>query len=165
MIKKKGGLLNKYILFILCVILFLLIFYFYIHEYIINKREYFENLNLPVYVFYYGNINGKDQEQLKKLYKDEYKDSINTIKVIEKDLNKIEENQKEDFLKTNNLPPKFEYEIRYYPKGLNMINNFESYYGKISELKDIITKKENSYNDLVSEEENKEADKSMKYLM
>ncbi len=151
--------LNKYILIIISIILFLLIFYFFINEYLKNKSEYFDNSLSPTYLFIYGNIEGNEKNKLKDLYKNEYKDNIGNIKINEMDI------KNEEQLKKYNLPPKFEYEVRYYPKGINDLKNYESYYGKISDLKDIIIQKENSYNDMVSEEENKEADKALKSLM
>jgi hypothetical protein len=160
----KNKYINKYLFVLLLIILFILIFYLFITEYLKNKSEYFNNLNTPTYLFFYGNINSDAQKELRKLYKDEYKESVMSIKVFEKDI----QNEKEkinDFLQKYFLPPKFEYEVRYYPKGLNDNKNFESYYGKISDLKDNIIQKENKYNDLVSEEEDLSAEKQMKSLM
>lgn len=160
-LKMKKNYLNKYILVFICILFFLFIFYFFINEYLKNRNEYFENMTSPTYIFFYGNLDGKDQDKLRKLFKDEYKESTMTIKVMEKDLKNMKDMNE---YKKYDLSPKFEYEVRYYPKGLNEEKNYEKYYGKIDDLKDIILEKENSFNDLLSEEDNKDADKEFKSL-
>ncbi len=161
-IKLENKKLNKYILIIIFGLVFILIFYFFINNYLKNKSEFFDNMTSPSYLFMYGNIDDKNQKELRNLFKNDFKDYVGNIKIFEIDL---KNNTNINEFKKYNLPPKFEYEIRYYPKGLNDLKNFESYYGKISDLKDIIIQKENDYNDSISEEENKEADKALKSLL
>ncbi len=159
--KNKNALLMNWIVIILLII-FLIIFIYYIRK---NQIEHFENkVDYPNYLFIYGKNKNKNNDELMKLYKDEYKDSTMNIKVLEKDINK--QSAKENDLKNNKINPTIEYEVRYYPNGYNNKNllNYDLYLGKISDLKDIILKKENEFEDKKSENENSGADNDFKSL-
>lgn len=158
------------IIFYCCVVLFILLilFTFYpkkgICKYILKEK--YENISgstPPTYIFIYG----KNSEELKKLFKDEYKENTMNIKVLEKDIKQLDK----DYLTKNKINKNIDYEVRYYPQNgycenMNCKNNdYELYYGKISDLKDIIIQKENEYEDSISEEDDSGADSEFKTMM
>ncbi len=178
--KNKNTLLMNWIVIILLII-FLIIFIYHIRKNQIDvslthlsaseqsteakKDDNFENkVDYPNYLFIYGKNKNKNNDELMKLFKDEYKESTMNIKVLEKDINK--QSAKENDLKNNKINPTIEYEVRYYPNGYNDKNllNYDLYLGKISDLKDIILKKENEFEDKKSENENSGADNEFKSL-
>ncbi len=109
------------------------------------EYENFENTNEtkePTIIFMYGNIMGQNQEKLKKLFEDNYKNSNNEIQIIEMDITKKKENE----LNSLKMNPNMEFEIRYYPNGTHNKFDYELYLKTIgNELKDYITDIENNY--------------------
>jgi hypothetical protein len=124
-----------------------------------SSIENFENeTNEPTILFLYGNILGQNQEKVKKLFEDNYKNSNNEIQIIEIDVTKKNENE----LNSYKMNPNMEFEIRYYPSGTKNKQNYQLYLKTIgSELKDYITDIENDYankklNDEISAMSNEE---------
>ena len=84
----------KNIFIIILIILIIIIIYFNYKKIEKYENENEDNTLVPNYLFIYGKNkeSTKDLEELKKLYKDEYKESTMNIKVLEKDIKNMDSN-------------------------------------------------------------------------
>ena len=100
----------------------------------------------PVLLFIYGSKNSKEKDQLKKIFKEDYKEYEGYIDVQEYDVKK--KSTKE--LNEMKINPKMDYEIRLYQNGLVDKNTFSIYSGKLGEaLSDYVKKLETKQEDIV----------------
>jgi hypothetical protein len=126
------------ILFILCILDFILAKWNY---------EYFEVSGKvkPVLLWMYGK-KGKDQENLRKKFKEDYKEYIGYVDIQEYDMIK----KKKEELDEMKMNPQIEYEIRFYPNGMEDKMNYMIYRGDLDEgLKEYVKQKETEQEDIV----------------
>lgn len=93
----------------------------------------------PVILFMYGR-KSKDESNLRKQFKDDYKEYVGYLDVQEWNGKSSKE------MKFN---PKVDYEIRFYPNGLSEKENYTLYTGKLG----------NALNDYIKDLETKQEDK------
>ncbi len=98
----------------------------------------------PVLLFMYGSKEEKDQKDLRKIFKDDYKEYQGYIDVQEWDVKKA--NDSID-MKWNE---KVDYEIRYYPNGLMNKTDYTVYNGKFgTDLNEYVKNLETKQEDIV----------------
>ncbi len=99
-----------------------------------------------VLLFIYGLKNSKEKDQLKKIFKEDYKEYVGYIDVQEYDVKK--KSTKE--LNEMKINPKMDYEIRFYQNGLGDKNTFSIYSGNLGEpLSDYVKQLETKQEDIV----------------
>jgi hypothetical protein len=100
----------------------------------------------PVLLFIYGLKNSKEKDQLKKIFKEDYKEYVGYIDVQEYDVKK--KSTKE--LNEMKINPKMDYEIRLYQNGLGDKNTFSIYSGNLGgPLSDYVKQLETKQEDIV----------------
>ncbi len=128
--------------------IFLFILFYFINQYLVKwNREGFEvsGEKKPILLWMYGK-KGKDQDLLRKKFKEDYKEYVGYIDILEYDM------LKKDIIELDKMKmnPQIEYEIRFYPNGLEDPFNYNIYKGSLNEdLSDYIKQLEIKQEDIV----------------